>query len=49
MTTIFDAPVDSSRIWINGIVWALIAGWILATITGTVYNFIVARRALHGG
>ena len=49
MTTIFDAPIDSTRIWVNGIIWALVVGWILATVTGTIYNFIVARRLVHGG
>jgi hypothetical protein len=40
-----DAPVDSTRIWIDGLIWSLVAGWLVALVFGTVYNWIVARRA----
>jgi hypothetical protein len=43
-----DAPIDSSRVWIDGLIWSVVAGWLIALIFGTVYNVIVARRALHG-
>jgi hypothetical protein len=38
-----DAPIDSSRVWIDGLVWSVA----VALIFGTIYNSIVARRALH--
>jgi hypothetical protein len=40
-----DAPVDSTRVWIDGLIWSLVAGWLIALVFGTVYNLIVARRA----
>ena len=42
-----DAPLDSSRVWIDGLVWSVVVGWLVALIFGTIYNSIVARRALH--
>ena len=42
-----DAPIDSSRIWIDGFVWSLVLGWLIALIFGTIYNWIVARRSLQ--
>ncbi|MGB9017674.1 MAG: hypothetical protein WCC77_08435 [Pseudolabrys sp.] len=42
-----DAPIDSSRIWIDGFVWSLVLGWLIALIFGTIYNWIVAHRALQ--
>jgi len=40
-----DAPIYSTRVWIDGLVWSLVAGWLIALVFGTVYNLIVARRA----
>ena len=42
-----EAPINSSRIWIDGFVWSLVLGWLIALIFGTIYNWIVARRALQ--
>jgi hypothetical protein len=42
-----EAPIDSSRVWIDGLVWSVAIGWLIALIFGTIYNSIVARRALH--
>ena len=42
-----DAPINSSRVWIDGLVWSVAVGWLVALIFGTIYNSIVARRALH--
>jgi hypothetical protein len=42
-----DAPLHSSRLWIDGLIWSIVAGWLIALVFGTVYNWIVARRALH--
>lgn len=41
-----DAPTSSTRIWIDGLVWSVVAGWLIATVFGTVYNWIIARRAV---
>jgi ABC-type sulfate transport system permease component len=43
-----DAPVGSTRLWVEGLLWSLAAGWLIALVFGTVYNWIVARRALRG-
>jgi hypothetical protein len=42
-----DAPIDSSRMWIEGLVWSVAAGWLIALVFGTVYNWIVAHRVMH--
>ena len=42
-----DAPIDSSRIWIDGFVWSLVLGWLIALIFGTIYNWIVVHSALQ--
>jgi hypothetical protein len=42
-----DAPIDSSRVWVEGLIWSIALGWITALVFGTIYNWIVARRALH--
>ena len=40
-----DAPVESTRVWVDGLIWSIAAGWLIALVFGTVYNWIVARRA----
>ena len=40
-----DAGIRSTRIWIDGLVWSVVVGWLLALVFGTIYNWIVARRA----
>ena len=40
-----DAPISSTRIWVEGLIWSVVAGWLIALVFGTVYNWIVARRA----
>jgi hypothetical protein len=42
-----DAPVPSTRLWVEGLIWSLVVGWLIALVFGTVYNWIVARRALQ--
>ena len=42
-----DAPIDSSRVWIDGLIWSVVVGWLVAVIFGTIYNIIVGRRAFH--
>jgi hypothetical protein len=34
-------------VWIDGLIWSVVVGWLVALVFGTIYNSIVARRALH--
>ncbi len=43
---ISDAELGSARLWVEGLVWSLAAGWLIALVFGTVYNWTVARRTL---
>jgi hypothetical protein len=47
VTLLSDAPFDSGRVWVDGLVWSVLAGWLSALVLGTVYNWIVARRAVE--
>jgi len=40
-----DAPLGSPRLWVEGLIWSVVAGWLIALVFGTVYNWIAARRA----
>lgn len=42
-----DAPINSGRVWVEGLIWSVVAGWLIALVFGTVYNWIVARRVMH--
>jgi hypothetical protein len=42
-----DAPLSSARLWVEGLIWSVVAGWLIALVFGTVYNWIVMRRALQ--
>jgi len=42
-----DAPVGSARLWLEGLFWSIVAGWLIALVFGTVYNWVAARRTLH--
>ncbi len=37
------APINSARVWAEGIAYSFVAGWIAAIILGVVYNRISAR------
>ena len=37
------SPVNSPRIWIDGIGFSLVFGWVSAVIIGLVYNYLVSR------
>lgn len=37
------APIDSARVWIEGIAYSAVAGWITALVVGFVYNRFAAR------
>ena len=41
-----DAPIHSSRVWIEGLIWSVVLGWLVAIIFGTIYNWIVVRRVV---
>ena len=45
VTLFSDAPINSTRLWIDGLVWSVVAGWLIALVFGTVYNWMIARRA----
>jgi hypothetical protein len=47
VTLLSDAPLGSTRIWVDGLIWSVVAGWLIALVFGTVYNWIVARRAVE--
>jgi len=36
-----------TRVWIDGLIWSIVAGWLIALVFGTVYNWVVARRAVE--
>ncbi len=42
-----DVPIDSSRVWAEGLIWSVIIGWLIAVVFGSIYNLIVGRRALQ--
>ena len=42
-----EAPIGSARVWVEGLFWSIAAGWLIALVFGTVYNWIVMRRALN--
>jgi hypothetical protein len=47
VTLFSDAPISSTRIWIEGLIWSVVVGWLIALVLGTVYNWIVGRRAIE--
>jgi hypothetical protein len=42
-----DAPIHSSRVWVEGLIWSVVLGWLVAIIFGTIYNWIVVRRVVR--
>ena len=42
-----DAPIDSSRVWAEGLIWSAVIGWVIAVVFGTIYNLMVGRHALR--
>jgi hypothetical protein len=42
--TLFSAaPINSVRVWIDGIVFSIVFGWISGVVFGLVYNRVIAR------
>ena len=37
------APMTSVRVWIDGIVFSIVYGWISAVVLGLVYNALIRR------
>ncbi len=37
------APMTSVRVWIDGIVFSIVFGWIGAVVLGLVYNALIRR------
>jgi hypothetical protein len=37
------APMTSVRVWIDGIVFSIVFGWITAVVLGLVYNALIRR------
>ena len=37
------APLDSSRVWIEGIIFSVVFGWITAGVFGAVYNRLIVH------
>jgi hypothetical protein len=42
-----DAPLDSSKVWTDGLIWSVVLGWLIAVVFGTIYNWIVGRRTVQ--
>lgn len=42
-----DAPIHSSRVWVEGLIWSAVLGWLVAVVFGTIYNWIIARRVFR--
>jgi hypothetical protein len=42
-----DAQIESSRVWVEGLIWSIVLGWLIALVFGTIYSSTVARRALQ--
>ena len=37
------APMTSVRVWIDGIVYSIVFGWIAAVVLGLTYNALIRR------
>ena len=37
------APMTSVRVWIDGIVFSIVFGWVSAVVLGLVYNRLIRR------
>ena len=37
------APIPSVRVWVDGILFSVVFGWITAAVLGVVYNRLIAR------
>jgi len=37
------APMTSARVWIDGIVFSIVFGWVTGVVLGLVYNRLIRR------
>ena len=37
------APMTSARVWIDGIVFSIVFGWVTGVVLGLVYNGLIRR------
>jgi hypothetical protein len=37
------APMTSARVWIDGIIFSIVFGWVAAIVLGLVYNHLIRR------
>jgi hypothetical protein len=37
------APMTSVRVWIDGIIFSIVFGWVAAVVLGLVYNHLIRR------
>jgi hypothetical protein len=42
-----EAPIGSSRVWIEGLIWSIVLGWLVALVFGIIYNWVVGHRPTH--
>jgi len=42
-----DAPIDSSRVWIDGLIWSVVVGWLVADAEDAVVakDFLADARS----
>jgi hypothetical protein len=38
-----NAPIDSGPVWVEGIAYSVVAGWLAALIVALVYNRVAVR------
>src|SRR5262249_2387273 len=38
------APMTSVRVWIDGIIFSIVFGWVAGVVLGLVYNRLIPRR-----
>ena len=45
LTLFTTAPIDSMWGLVEGIIWSVVFGWVIALVLGSVYNWIAGRLA----
>ena len=40
-----DAPIESSRVWIDGLVWSVVVGWLVALVLARPQQHCCTPRA----
>jgi len=39
------APLNSARVWFDGVLFSIVFGWVAAIVFGVVYNRVISRIA----